>query len=213
MLDVLAQMATSVWNKTQEEADLSFIQKTHFDRMGRRFRIARVQDKTLDKIFTQKTVTLNSRQLLGFKDAIKKLENHPILAEIMPSLLSEIHGDLNIHNVLSRLDTEDDEDVVLIDPRGVPLLDDDSDKVFECGDYCYDISKLLFSLTGFSKIRKGLFNYSSAGDSHSLIIHQHPGLDTTNGAARLLIPELEASKVMRQWIEEVEKHGARSFEL
>lgn len=58
----------------------------------------------------------------------------------------------------------------LIDPRGVPLLDDDSDKRFERGDYGYDVSKLLFSLMGFSEVRKRLFDYSADGNSLA-----HPG--------------------------------------
>lgn len=145
---------------------------------------------------------------------MEKLENHPMLAKIAPKLLTEIHGDLNIHNVLSCLDPEDDKNVVLIDPRGVPLLGDDSDKkVFERGDYCYDISKLLFSLTGFSEIRKDFFDYSFDDDSHSLAINKHPGSDTMFGAAHTLIPELKANKMMEQWINKVEKHGVRSFEL
>ena len=92
---------------------------------------------------------------------MEKLERHPMLADIEPTILTEIHGDLNIHNILSRLDPNDKEDVALIDPHGVPLLGD---------DYYYDVSKLLFSLTGFSEIRKRRFEYSSDGDSHELRI-------------------------------------------
>ncbi|KAF9269966.1 hypothetical protein L218DRAFT_4584 [Marasmius fiardii PR-910] len=217
---MLARMATSVWTEGQEEADTSFIQKAHFDRMRRRLKIASAQDETLHKILQQKTVILNDRQLLGFDTVMEKLENHPVLKNIAPTILSEIHGDLNIHNILARLDPDDKEPVALIDPRGVPLLSDseaeakdDDDKVFERGDYCYDVSKLLFSLTGFLEIRKQLFDFSANDDSYTLTIQQHPGYDTMNGAAHMLIPALASNKVMRQWIDKVEHHGAYSFEM
>ncbi|CAJ2514327.1 Uu.00g024460.m01.CDS01 [Anthostomella pinea] len=166
--------------------------------MKRRVKIAYAQDEPLDKISKQEIVTLN--------------ESHPELVGIAPTILSEIHGDLNIQNVLTRLDPDDDEDIALIDPRGVPLLGNDSNKVFERGDYCYDISKLPFSLGGFSEIRKQLIDYTVDGDSHSLKIQQHPGSDTMDGAAHLLIPKLAVNKVMKQ-IENVEHDGVRSFEL
>ncbi|KAI9826024.1 MAG: hypothetical protein M1826_006822 [Phylliscum demangeonii] len=213
MVNMLARMATNVWTEGQEGAGPDFIQKAHFDRMRRRVAIARVKDETLDKILRQKTVTLNGRQLDGFEVVMKKLESHPRLAKIGPTILSEIHGDLNIHNVLSRLDPAGDEPEALIDPRGVPLLGDDVEKVFERGDYCYDVSKLLFSLTGFSEIRKRLFDYSAKEDSYRLELKQHPGADTMNGAGHMLIKALVDNDTMRQWIEKVERGGLRSFEL
>ncbi|CUS11819.1 unnamed protein product, partial [Tuber aestivum] len=72
---------------------------------------------------------------------------------------------------------------------------------------------MLFSLTGFSEIRKRLFDYSTDGDSHKLTIRQHPGSDTMNGAAHALIPAPASNEAMRQWINKVEHDGARSFEL
>lgn len=136
-----------------------------------------------------------------------------MLANIAPKILNEVHGDLNIHNVLHRLDPNHQDDIALIDPRGVPLLGDNAHKVFERCDYCYDVSKLLFSLTGFSEIRKRLFKYSCNGDSHNLSILSHPGSDTMNGAATRLIPALTSNKDMRRWINRVEHDGIRSFEL
>lgn len=172
-----------------------------------------MKNVTLDKILRQKTVTLNGRQLDGFESVMKKLENHPGLAEIEPTIRSEIHGDLNIHNVLSRLDQAVDVPEALIDPRGVPLLGDDVENVFERGDYCYDVSKLLFSLTGFSEIRKRLFHYSTKGDSYQLELKQHPGTDTMKGAGQMLVKALADNKTMRHWIDNVERGGLRSFEL
>ncbi|KAF9773491.1 hypothetical protein IL306_008681 [Fusarium sp. DS 682] len=216
IVDMLAQQATFVWTEGQEKADPYFIQKAHFERMRRRLRIASAKDKALLKLLQQKTVMLNGKELDGFDAVMEKLEKHPMLTKIAPTVLSEIHGDLNIHNILGRLNPEDQESVALIDPRGVPLRTDSGDmddKVFERGDYCYDISKLLFSLTGFSEIRKRLFVYSADDDSHTLTIQQHPGLKTTKGAAFKLLPALISNKVMRQWIDQVEHHGAQSFEL
>ncbi|KAL8377069.1 hypothetical protein RB595_007961 [Gaeumannomyces hyphopodioides] len=212
LVAMLARTATSVWTEGQEEADPDFIEKAHFERMRRRLKIARAQDGMLDKILKQKTVRLNGKELAGFETVMKWLEQHPLLDKIGPEVLTEIHGDLNIHNILSRLDP-DDEDLALIDPRGVPLLGGDADLKFEPGDCCYDVSKLLFSLTGFSEIRKRCFEYSSDGDSHELKILRHPGSDTMNGTAARLIPAIAANKEMREWINKVEKGGIRSFEL
>ncbi|KAK0130375.1 hypothetical protein ONS96_000895 [Cadophora gregata f. sp. sojae] len=213
VVNMFSRMATSVWTEGQEECSPYFIQKAHFARMRRRLKIARQQDKTLDRILKQETVILNGRRLSGFETVMKKLECHPRLAKISPKILGEIHGDLNIHNVLSRLDPEEDEPLALIDPRGVSLLGSSDDKTFERGDYCYDISKLLFSLTGFSEIRKRFFDYSADDDSHKLTIQNHPGSDTMNGAAHMLIPALAANTLMKQWIHKVEHDGVRSFEL
>ena len=213
MVKMLVRMVTQVWTEGQEEANPDFIQKAHFDRMRRRVKVACERDETLDKILKQRTVTLNGRQLDGFEQVMEKLESHPKLAEIVPTILSEIHGDLNIYNVLSRLDPEDDEPEALIDPRGVPLLGDDEGKAFERGDYCYDVSKLIFSLTGFSEIRKRLFEYSTDGESHKLKMKEYPGSETMNGAANMLIKSITTNDVMRQWIHKVERGGVRSFEL
>lgn len=214
LVDMLACMATSVWTEGQEAADTRFIEKAHFERMRRRVNIARKHDRVLDEILNQETVMLNSKRLLGFEAVLRKLASHPMTAEIQPKFLNEIHGDLNIHNILSRLNPGENEGVTLIDPRGVPLLGgDDSDKNFERGDYVYDISKLLFSLTGFSEIRKRLFDYTAEGDSHSLTVIPHPGSDTINEAAHLLIPELAANRTIRHWIDRVEKRSVESFEL
>ncbi|KAI0031626.1 hypothetical protein K488DRAFT_51731 [Vararia minispora EC-137] len=213
VVNMLARMATHVWTEGQEKADPHFIKKAHFDRMRRRVKIARAQDEELNEILKLKTVTLNDRKLLGFEPVMQKLENHRNLAGAAPTILSEIHGDLNINNVLSRLDPEEDEPEALIDPRGVPLLGDDEAKVFERGDYCYDVSKLLFSLTGFSEIRKRLFEFSADDDSYQLKIKQHPGSDTMNGAANIFINAIAANDIMKRWIDKVEQHGVRSFEL
>lgn len=215
LVDLVARMATSVWTQGQEEADPLFVQQAHFGRIRRRVDIARANNTTLDEILRQENVILNGRRLDGFDEVMKKLEQYPALTQISPMILSEIHGDLNIHNVLSRLDSHDHQSVAVIDPRGVPLLgsSDVNGKVFERGDYCYDISKLLFSLTGFSEIRRRLFEYSTDGKSHKLEIQQHPGSITMRGAADLFIPTLLSDKAVRHWINKVERDGARSFEL
>ncbi|KAL7963204.1 hypothetical protein V8C34DRAFT_300525 [Trichoderma compactum] len=190
MVKMLAQQATSVWTEGQEEADSSFIQRAHFDWMRRRLKMASAKDETLGKILQHKTVVLNGRELDGFDAVMDKLESHPVLAKIAPTVLSEIHGDLNIHNILSRLDPKDEESVALIDPRGVPLL----------ADFGHEEAFRLLC-------RRRLPH------THDLTIQQHPGLDTTNGAALTLLPALASDKVVKKWIDQVEHHGARSFEL
>lgn len=213
IVNLLSQLSTSVWTESQEPAHPQFIKQAHFERMKRRVKIARMSDKLLDKILKQKSVVLNGKLLMGFDCVLETLEAHPELAKIGPTILSEIHGDLNIHNILSHFDPDQDEPVALIDPRGVPLLDNSAGKVFECGDYAYDVSKLLFSLTGFSEVRKKLYSISADGESYQLEVQQHPGSDTMIGSAHLLIPELASNAAVRRWIEEVEPRGTRSFEL
>lgn len=213
IVDLLARMANSVWTEGQEPAHPQFIKQAHFNRMRRRVNIARESDDLLDTILKQRTVMLNGRRLEGFDAVLERLEAHPELAKIQPTILSEIHGDLNIHNILGQLDPKEDEPVKLIDPRGVPLLDDSDGKVFERGDYVYDVSKLLFSLTGFSEIRKKLYDFSVDGDLYELKIKQHPGSETMNGAARILLPALVANEVVGRWIDKVEPRGAQSFVL
>ncbi|KAF9872940.1 hypothetical protein CkaCkLH20_09450 [Colletotrichum karsti] len=213
IVDLLSNLATSVWTESRDKAHPDFIKQAHFGRMKRRVKIARERHELLDKILNQKSVMLNGKLLMGFDCVMENLEAHPELVKIGPTVLNEIHGDLNIHNILSHLDPDQDEPVALIDPRGVPLLDHSDDKIFERGDYAYDVSKLLFSLTGFSEIRKKLYNMSADGQSYQLEIQQHPGSDTMTGAAHRLIPELASNAIVRRWIDEVESQGTKSFEL
>jgi hypothetical protein len=143
----------------------------------------------LDRILEQESVTLNGRHLRGFGAIIYELSAYPTLAKIGPTILTEIHGDLNIYNILGRFDSEQNEPVALINPRGVPLLGDSQGKGIEYSDYAYDVSKLLFSLTSSSEIRKGLFDLVADvdGQFYSLTIRQHPGVNTVDGIAYQLI--------------------------
>ncbi|KAJ4307336.1 hypothetical protein N0V88_000719 [Collariella sp. IMI 366227] len=136
----------------------------------------------------QSSVTLNSRRLRGFVAVIRELSAHSKLVN---------------------------EPVTLINPRGVHLLGDSQGKGIEHGDYAYDVSKLLFSLTGLSRIRKGLFDLvaDTGRQSYTLTIRQHPGIDTVDGVAYRLFQELAGNDVMRRWIDKVEPDGVRSFEL
>lgn len=114
--------------------------------------------------------------------------------------MTEIHGDRNIDNILGRFDTEQNGPVALIDPRGVPVLGDLQGIGIEHGDYVYDVSKLLFSLAGFSEIRKRLsdVDVNVDGQSYTLTIRQHPGIDTVDGVAYRLIQELVEDEVIRK---------------
>ncbi|KAH6855722.1 pyridoxal phosphate-dependent transferase [Chaetomium sp. MPI-CAGE-AT-0009] len=120
-----------------------------------------------------------------------KLSAYPEPAKIGPTVLTEIYGNLNIYNILGRLDPEQNKPVALIDPCGVPLLDDSQNKGFECGNYGYNVSKLLFSLTGFSEIRKRLYNFDTDGQSYTLTIQQHPGRNTPWEVVPLFLIGLE----------------------
>ena len=101
---------------------------------------------------------------------IDELSAYPELARVGPTVLTEIYGDLNIYNILGRLGSEQNEPVALINPRGVLLLGDLQDKGIEPSDYVYNVSKLLFSLTGFLEIRKQLYDLDADGQSYTLTI-------------------------------------------
>lgn len=214
LADLLGEMATCVWSKGVCSAPTEFIEQAHFNRMKRRVTIARAQVPELDKVASYESITLNGRQLLGFDRVLEALSRHPKIAEIGPRTLSEIHGDLNIHNILCQLESNADRPIVLIDPRGVPLLDESAKRdAFEPGDYCYDLSKLKFSLSGFAEIRKGLYSLQGEGQTFKLVIKNHPGSDTMVGADRGLIATLPSNENLKQWIDAVEPSGLRSLEL
>lgn len=213
---LLGDMAADVWPKGLANAPANFIEQAHFDRMRRRVTIARAQVPELDRIANFESITLNGRKLLGFEVVLKALSCHPIVTAIGPRKLSEIHGDLNIHNILCQLDPHAKQPVRLIDPRGVPLLDEnDTTKAFELGDYVYDLSKLKFSLSGFAEIRKGLYTLQREDEdgSYELLIGIHPGSTTMVGADRDFITMLSSDARMKQWVEAVEPSGAQSLEL
>ncbi|KAK0230425.1 hypothetical protein IW262DRAFT_401294 [Armillaria fumosa] len=212
--DLLGEMATSVWSEGNCDAPANFIEQAHFSRMERRVAIARSEVPQLDEVASYESITLNGRQLLGFGPVLQALRRHPLIAATSPRKLSEIHGDLNIHNILCQLHPDADRPVVLIDPRGVPLLDDSaSPRGFEAGDYCYDLSKLKFSLSGFAEIRKGMFCLSGEGPSFELAIKTHPGSDTMVGADRGLFAALSSNESFMQWVCAVERSGFKSMEL
>ena len=86
IVNLLARMYTSVWTEGQEPAHPQFITKAHFDRMERRLGIARGVHEMLDRIIKQESVTLNGRRLRGFDTIIQKLNAHPKLADIGPTI-------------------------------------------------------------------------------------------------------------------------------
>ena len=129
----------------------------------------------LDDVAGYEWIALNGKRLLGFDRVLEALSRHPTIREIAPRMLGEIHGDLNLHNVLCQLGPNADRPIVLIDPRGVPLLHEFARlKAFKPGDYSYDISRLKFSLSSFSEIRKGFYNLQGKGKSFELLIKDHP---------------------------------------
>lgn len=215
LADLVGEMATCVWSKGVCNAPADFIEQAHFNRMKRRVEIARAQVPLLDKVASYQSITLNGRKLLGFDRVLQALSRHSSIAEISPRKLSELHGDLSLHNILCQLEPGADRPIVLIDPRGVPLLGEfaDSLNALEPGDYCYDLSKLKFSLSGFAEIRKGLFSFQDGSQSFKLGFQNHPGSDTMTGADRGFIKTLLSNERLRQWIEAVEPSGLRSMEL
>jgi hypothetical protein len=214
LIRLLGDMADNVWCEGIYDAPANFMERAHLDRMRRRIAIARAKLPELDKIASYKSIGFNGRQLLGFEAVLEALSRHPRLPGIAPLKLSEIHGDLNIHNILCMLEPGANRPFVLIDPRGVALLDESASvDGFEPGDYGYDLSKLLFSLSGFSEIREGLYSLERTGESYKLSIRQHPGSDTMAGADRGFIAALASNESLSRWANKVEKSGMESLAL
>jgi len=212
--DLLGEMAACVWPKSVVPGPNGYIEQAHFSRIRRRVAIARSAVPELDDVAGYEWITLNGRRLLGFDGVLEALSRHPTIKVIAPRALGEIHGDLNLHNVLCQLKSDADRPIVLIDPRGVPLLHEFAGAAaFEPGDYSYDISKLKFSLSGFSEIRKGLYTLQAEGKSFELLIKDHPGSDTMRGADRGLFVTLSSNERLLKWIYAVEPSGLRSLEL
>lgn len=178
--DVMGAQALHVWTKGGCKPQDDFIENAHFRRMERRLEIAyQTKVPELQDIMFSSEVKLNGKQLPSFVTLLQRLRDHPLIKNIGPSVLTEIHGDLNIQvlsvlfflllhkihgsfhfqNILCLLEEPAAETglkkFMFIDPRGVVLLNElTSETGFERGDYAYDLSKILFSLEGFAEIRK-----------------------------------------------------------
>lgn len=213
--DLLGEMATSLWPEGAIPAPDDFIEQAHFNRIRRRVRIVRAEVPELDAVAGYEWLTLNGRRLLGFERVLEALTHHStMLKEISPRTLGEIHGDLNIHNILCQLRPDANRPVVLVDPRGVPLLRNFAGlDILEPGDYAYDLSKLKFSLSGFSEIRKGFYKVQGEGRSFEFFIKDHPASDILRSADHGFIRMLSSNKRLIEWIETVEPSGFRSLEL
>lgn len=212
--DLLGEMATCVWPKSAVPGPDDFIEHAHFSRMRRRVAIARAAVPELDDVAGYDWITLNGRRLLGFDRVLEALSRHPKIKNVAPRKLGELHGDLNLHNILCQLGSDADRPIVLVDPRGVPLLREFARlDAFEPGDYAYDISKLKFSLSGFSEIRKGLYNLQGEGRSFKLLMIDHPGSDTMRGADSGLMLTLSSNQRLVEWVDVVEPSGLGSLEL
>lgn len=212
--DLLGAIAACVWPKSAVPGPVDYIEQAHFSRMRRRVAIGRDTVPKLDDIAGYEWITLNGRRLLGFDRILDMLSRHPTIKQIAPRKVGEIHGDLNLYNILCQLGPDADRPIVLIDPGGDPLLHEFTKlKAFEPGDYSYDISKLKFSLSRFSEIRNGYYNLQDQGQSFELFIKDHPGSDTIHGANCRLIATLSSNERLIKRIDTVEPSGLRSLEL
>ena len=212
--DLLGEMAACVWPKSATQGPDDYIKQVHFSRMRRRVAIARAAMPELDDVAGYEWITLNGRRLLGFDSVLEALSRHPTINKIAPRTLGEIHGDLNFHNVLCSLDPNAHKPIVLIDPRGVPLLNDFARlEAFEPGDYSYDISKLKFSLSGFLEVRQGLYNLQGEGKSFELLLKDHPGSNTMRSTDHGLLENLSSVEKFSKWVDAIEPSGFHSLEL
>jgi hypothetical protein len=212
--NLLGEMAINVWPRGCVIGPSDYIDQAHFRRMRRRITIARTAIPQLDTVLGYESITLNGRRLLGFEQILEALSQHPMMKAINPKKLGEIHGDLNLHNILCQSVAKGDRPVVLIDPRGVPLhFSFDATVGFEPGDYAYDISKLKFSLSGFSEIRRGYYSLRGKENSFDLLIQQNPGSATLQSANQGLLKKLASNKRLVKWVDSVEYDGLHSLEL
>lgn len=206
---LLGEMAGSVWPRSATEAPRDFIEKAHFDRMDRRVAIARAAVPALAAIADSPEIVLNGRTLLGFRAVTAQLRSHPALQALAPTLIGEIHGDLNLHNILCCVGPAATRPVALIDPRGVHLLSDfASTRDFEPGDYAYELSKLKFSLSAFSEIRHGFLAVQSESDTEFRIrFAHHPGSETMRQADAGFFAALAGNADFMRWVDRVEPAG------
>ncbi|PQK09495.1 hypothetical protein BB8028_0001g15650 [Beauveria bassiana] len=206
--ELLGEMAQKVWPKTATEAPKDFIEKAHFDRVDRRVAIARAAVPELGAIIDSREVVLNGRTLLGFHSVMEQLRSHPAIEAISPTLIGEIHGDLNLHNILCCVGPSANRPVALIDPRGVHLLSDFAKtRDFEPGDYAYELSKLKFSLSAFSEIRHGFLKLHGQGTDFRISFDHHSGSDTMRQADAGFFDALSSKVEFMKWVKMVEPAG------
>ncbi|KAJ3495427.1 hypothetical protein NLG97_g3408 [Lecanicillium saksenae] len=206
--ELLGEMAEKVWHKTGTEAPKDFIEKAHFDRIDRRVAIARAAVSELGPIVDSNEITLNGRKLVGFHSVMEQLRNHPAIEAISPTLIGEIHGDLNLHNILCCVGPSAKRPVALIDPRGVHLLSDFAKtRDFEPGDYAYELSKLKFSLSAFSEIRHGYLKLEGQGTEFKISFDHHSGSETMRQADAGFFGALSSNLEFMKWVKLVEPAG------
>lgn len=213
--ELLGEMAVKVWPKTATEAPVDFIEKAHFDRIDRRVAIARAAVPELGAIVDSAEVVVNGRTLLGFHAVMAQLRAHPAIAAMAPTLIGEIHGDLNLHNILCCVGAEAQRQVTLIDPRGVHLLSDFAKtRDFEPGDYAYELSKLKFSLSAFSEIRHGYLTLQQqqqqgggGGMDFKISFAHHSGSETMRSADAGFFGALAQNEPFMDWVQRVEPRG------
>lgn len=206
--ELLGEMAQKVWHKTATEAPRDFIEKAHFDRIDRRVAIARAAVPELGAIIDSSEIVLNGRTLLGFHPVMEQLRSHSAIDTISPTLIGEIHGDLNLHNILCCVGPSAKRPVALIDPRGVHLLSDFAKtRDFEPGDYAYELSKLKFSLSAFSEIRHGFLKLQGQGTDFKISFKHHSGSGTMRQADAGFFDALSSNAAFMKWVKMVEPAG------
>ncbi|TQV92847.1 hypothetical protein IF1G_08771 [Cordyceps javanica] len=206
--ELLGEMAQRVWPKTATEAPKDFIEKAHFDRIDRRVAIARAAVPELGAIVDSSEIVLNGRTLMGFHAVMEQLRSHPAIETISPTLIGEIHGDLNLHNILCCVGPSAKRPVALIDPRGVHLLSDFAKtRDFEPGDYAYELSKLKFSLSAFSEIRHGFLKLQGQGTDFKISFDHHSGSETMRQADAGFFDVLSSNVDFMSWVRKVEPAG------
>ncbi|OAQ95670.1 hypothetical protein LLEC1_06556 [Akanthomyces lecanii] len=206
--ELLGEMAQKVWPKTATKAPRDFIEKAHFDRIDRRVAIARAAVPELGAIIDSSEIVLNGRTLLGFRSVMEQLRSHPAIDTISPTMIGEIHGDLNLHNILCCVGTSAKRPVALIDPRGVHLLSDFAKtRDFEPGDYAYELSKLKFSLSAFSEIRHGFLELQGQGTDFRISFKHHSGSETMREADAGFFDALSSNADFMKWVKLVEPAG------
>lgn len=137
MLDrILHFMFEKVYLRETKQPPIGYLDELHFRRIWYRLNKTEREANIFKEIITAKKIELNGEILINIPPLISYFENNRnVRNQLIPDFVSKfIHSDMHFENILVNLD---DEDFVLVDPRGYK----------EC-DYYYDLGKLYHCVNG-----------------------------------------------------------------
>lgn len=143
---ILHFMFEKVYLRETKQPPIDYLDELHFYRVWHRLNKTERDANIFKEIINAKKVELNGETLINVPPLISYLENNRNARDqLTPDFVSNfVHSDMHFENILVDLDNED---FILIDPRGYN----------EC-DYYYDFGKLCHSVNGmYDFIHEGRF--------------------------------------------------------